>query len=161
MKVRQDFVTNSSSSSFIIATKEDLTEGLLVKELQPLFGTISTDNMSVIQSIMKYLESTMSWNKDTSDFYFEDVPIEYFTNMDQAAAYYKPIKERVASSTYWTEEEACEGLPFMTKSITDGYKICKTYIDDYDDPNDSFLRTLGKEFNGDKIRIYVTGNYCY
>jgi len=91
MKYRTDFVTNSSSSSFVIAIKdiesitdknilylkqlqEILIEKLVNKEEDTWYGSYEGTLISSIKELNEYFKETYFWKEKSMDEYFHNFP---------------------------------------------------------------------------------------
>lgn len=70
MKIRQGFVTNSSSSSFVIAVKKDIEEGPMKIFLDNIFE--QEDVITSIEELNDYIVNTYGYRNQTLKDILED-----------------------------------------------------------------------------------------
>jgi hypothetical protein len=83
MKIKQDFITNSSSSSFIIACKNDLTKEQIK---QKIIKVINLPENSILKEIDKEIADCFCYDMEKKDL------IQFFD--DRGYSHYKQDKER-------------------------------------------------------------------
>jgi hypothetical protein len=114
MKIRDGFVTNSSSTNFLIISKEELTEEYLLKKLG--FGDnspIKDAGKQLVNSILDGIESGLRWHKFDYENPSYDNILEVF-GKKSASKFKKLMKKGYKAYLGYTRSE--EGL--MTSFMT-------------------------------------------
>lgn len=127
MKIRTDFVTNSSSSSFIIAVKD------VVKE--PDFENIPAWAKKLIKNYFVMITRSDSSDRDII-YTVEELEKYFYDNYGAGAEEIKKVS--------WMKGRFKE----MKKAIESGYSVCDISVDYGDEIGNAFFAGLPKKDDG-------------
>jgi|WetSurSiteA1Bulk_404760.scaffolds.fasta_scaffold32242_3 hypothetical protein len=142
MKIRTDFITNSSTSSFVIMSKESLNEAQLKKELIEALNLSSLGNAllpnlgeDIARALTSYLDYT------NIDGYLYDMGYEDVSELKKNNGWGK-IRQRVY--------ENYQEYPFIMFS---------SVSNESDEPMEVMLVDTDIDFKNDKIVVVKDGGY--
>ena len=157
MKVRYDFVTNSSSSSYIIATKVDVNPEVLLVEfyksgrIKPdlLTKTAETINYGLTNKIA-FNDAFLRWERCNKEILYRQTIEELDEFYHQNYSHYKSPEEILELASY----------QFCRQAIEDGFKICGLDAEDWAEPFESLYKEFhDRPYYGENMRFFVTDNY--
>ena len=117
MKIRADYVTNSSSSSFILARKEEISE----KQKEVIVDFVLSELLGE-----KFLSPEAS-EQDIQDF-FE----EYVYEEEQQEAVLQALKNGKSIFCGWVNFEENDGYAYMLQELWDKLEKSNTDTDNFD-----------------------------
>lgn len=140
MKIRTDFITNSSSSSFVIMAKENLTDEQLKNELMRAINAPSSGNV-LIPNLADKIATVLTFD-------LRDLDIHEYIN--EYTAYDKITELKQGGLESRTVYKYYEEYPYIKMG---------SVADDSDDPMEVMLVDMNIKFRNDKIVVVKDGGY--
>lgn len=140
MKIKTDFITNSSSSSFVIMTKENLTDEQLKQELMIAINAPSSGD-TLIPDLGEKIATVLTFDLKDLDIYEY---INEYTAYDKIVELEHGSLESQAVYKYYRE------YPYIKMGSA---------ADDSDDPMEVMLVDMDIDFKNDQIVVVKSGGY--